>query len=51
MRGLIVVFGGLPEAFGAGWPAGGVNDYAQLWVETVVGLGANRGLHVKVFCS
>ncbi len=48
---MIVVFGGLPGAAKEAWPLYSVNDYAQLWLGVGVGLGANGGLHVKVFCS
>jgi hypothetical protein len=32
VRGLIVVFGGLPEVRLGEVASGGVNDYAQLWL-------------------
>lgn len=38
MRGLIVVFGELPEGRLGGVASGGVNDYAQFWLGFGVGL-------------
>ena len=47
MRGLIVVFGGLPEGRLGGVASGGVNDYAQLWLGVGVGLGRASGFTRK----
>jgi hypothetical protein len=47
VRGLIVVFGGLPEGRLGGVASGGVNDYAQLWLGVGVGLRGRMGVYAQ----
>ena len=47
MRGLIVVFGGLPSGVWAGWPGEGVNDYAQLWFGVGMGFSGCIGVYTQ----